>query len=192
MTVFPRYTLDISLTFPPVAVFLVSFLLLSATQPNVLTGESATLSRITVEAALWEAELKPSLAPRLSIITPSLTCTNPESRFYQIREGTKAFVTVVTGQVLDGVASLPQTRWSKMLREQTEGLFTVWRFVSAAAHALTSDSHPGKSKFRFRCPSGGCCKTCLYSTYLCKKVPGLHEVGMVELLSWCISASEGW
>lgn len=200
-------TLDVSLTFPPhLAVFLISFRFLSATQPNVLTAEGATLSRLAVEAALralrWFG-LKLGFTVT-SIIHSCPTSTKPESHFYQILEGTKAFINVLTGLSLDSVES-GQRRLSPAKRvcevcykNRLKAFFMLWCFVlsATAAHTylclLTSSIHT-ESKVRFRCSSGGSCKTCLYSTYLCKKVPGLHKIGIVgEMLSWCISASEGW
>lgn len=106
-------TLDFRLACPPhLAVFLISLRFLSATQPNVLTAEGATLSRLAVEAALralrWFG-LKLGLLWHRSFILVQ----PPQSHFYQILEGTKAFINVLTGSSLDSVVSLLQNVFVK-------------------------------------------------------------------------------
>lgn len=125
-----------------------------------------------------------------------------KSFFYQILEGTKAFINAITGSSLDSVVSLPINLFVKFATSTDWRPFLCcgvlfWVPVATAAHTylclVTSYIHTETSKVRFRCSSGGSCKTCLSSTYLCKKVPGSHKIGIVgEMLSWCISASEGW
>lgn len=82
---------------------------------------------------------------RPSVTEPAFSppaCTNPESQFYQIGEGTKAFINVLAGLVLDRGASLPLKLLVNYAPEQTEGLFVAGVSfpvpVATAAHAYVS------------------------------------------------------
>lgn len=97
------------------------------------------MSRVPVPAALCALKRSgPELGPAFS--PPA--GTNPESQLYQIGEGTKALINVLTGPVLDRGASLPLKLLVKHAPEQTEGLVVAGVSfpvpVAAAAHAFVS------------------------------------------------------
>lgn len=111
--VFSCCTLDLSLTFPPLL-----FPPSNATKCPDGRGRdlvqtrcrsSSLCTEVIWAPAPWKAVLKLGLLWHLSFILPTFlsTSTKAESHFYQILEGTKAFINVITESSLDSVVSLP-------------------------------------------------------------------------------------